>query len=80
MTRPARRLIRWAPWLLLLGSVGCGGVDPALRRHVEAIERAWPAIRDKSAPAPGVDPDSHARASEAMTRAVTKAGEAARAE
>ena len=70
--------------LLCLASLpgsGCASpVDPALRRHVEAIERAWPVVRDRSVPAPGVDADAHARATEAMNRAVTKAGEAARAE
>lgn len=65
---------------LLLPGSGCGSVDPVLRRHVEAIERNWPKVRDASAPAAGVSSDAHARATESMNRAVTKAGEAARAE
>lgn len=65
--------------VLLLG--GCANpIDPALRRSVESIERAWPVIRDKSVPAAGVDPAAHARATASMDRAVQKAGEAARHE
>jgi len=83
MSRPtaARRLTRWALWLPLLGSLGCANpVDPALRRTMEAIERNWPKIRDKSAPAPGVDATSYERATAAMDRAVAEGGEAARSE
>lgn len=70
-----------AALLLLALLAGCANpVDAVLRRHVETIEQNWPKIRDKSAPAAGVDSDSYARASDAMTRAVEKAGEAARHE
>lgn len=82
MTRPtaARHLTRWAPWLLLLGSGCANPIDPALRRTMESIERNWPKIRDKSVPAPGVDPTSYERATAGMDRAVAEGGEAARSE
>lgn len=65
---------------VLYAATGCGSVDPVLRRHVEAIERNWPKVRDASAPAAGVSSEAHAAVTAAMNRAVEKAGEAARAE
>ena len=82
MTRPtaARRLTRWVLWLPLLGSGCANPLDPALRRSLLTIERTWPVIRDKSAPAAGVDSASYSAATAAMDYAVTEGGEAARAE
>lgn len=67
--------------VIALLSGGCASpVDPALRREVDAIGKAWPIVRDSSAPAPGVGADSHARLTAAMDRAVSKAQEAAHAQ
>lgn len=77
----ARRLTRWVLWLPLLGSLGCANpIDPALRRAMLTIEEKWPVIRDKSAPAAGVDSASYSAATAAMDYAVTQGGEAARDE
>lgn len=76
-----RPLFWIAASLLLLGSLAAGcSVDAELRRSIEVIERKWPVIRDASAPAAGVSSEAWTAASDAMTRAVTSAGELSRVE